>query len=294
MALGLLAPAPVPVAAQGASETQEDARAQSIPTGASQFTFDKWEGPALPVWTYVPKGVDVAKAPILIVMHGARRNPDDYRNQWIKPAKAGGFIVIAPGFSREDFPKAAGYNLGSVFEPESDRVRKESEWAFSAIEPLFDEVVSRLGSKQKRYSIYGHSAGSQFVHRFAFFKPEARVKRYMAANAGWYTFADPGIAFPHGLGGAPIAQDALKRTLAKDLVVLLGDADSDPNGRLLNQSEGAMKQGPHRFARGNAFFEAARDYARSKGWAFGWSRRVVKGVAHSNANMAPRVADLVE
>ena len=55
-----------------------------------------------------------------------------------------------------------------------------------------------------------------------------------------------------------------------------------------------MKQGPHRFARGNAFFEAARDYARSKGWAFGWSRRVVKGVAHSNANMAPRVADLVE
>ena len=68
LALGLLAPAPVPVAAQGASETQEDARAQSIPTGASQFTFDQWEGPALPVWTYVPKGVDVAKSPILIVM----------------------------------------------------------------------------------------------------------------------------------------------------------------------------------------------------------------------------------
>ena len=154
-------------------------------------------------------------------------------------------------------------------------------------------MIERLGGTQTRYSIYGHSAGSQFVHRFLFFKPDARVKRYLAANAGWYTFADPDTAFPFGVGGLDLNENQLQAALAKDLVVLLGDQDSDPEARLLNKSEGALRQGPHRFARGQAFYEAARSLAKSRGWTFGWSVRVVEGVAHSNGDMAPEVADLV-
>ena len=200
---------------------------------------------------------------------------------------------MAPAFSRDDFPNAAGYNLGAVFEGDGTTAREESLWAFSAIEPLFDHIVASLDGAQTHYSIYGHSAGSQFVHRFLFFKPDARVKRYIAANAGWYTFADPAIAFPFGLGGLEISEEAIQQALAKDVFIALGDKDSDPNSRLLNKSEGAMRQGPHRYARGQAFFAAAKALATEKGWKFGWSKREVKGVAHSNGDMASRVADLV-
>jgi len=269
------------------------ARATLAESGASKFLFRNWSGPALPVWTYVPEGIDKAAAPILIVMHGARRDADRYRNQWIKPAQQGGFIVIAPEFSKADFPKAARYNLGGVHDRKTGADRAEELWAFSAIEPLFDDAVARLGSNQAGYTLYGHSAGSQFVHRFAVFKPEARAKRYLAANAGWYTFADPAIDFPFGLGGLDISEDRVRQVLAKDLIVLLGSADNDPDANLLNKSGGAMRQGSHRFERGKNFFAAARSLAQSRGWNFGWSLRVVDGVGHSNGKMAPKVYDLV-
>ena len=279
-----------PRAAYASDQAQE---APSLKAGASQFVFDDWAGPSLPVYTYVPKGIDVASAPIVIVMHGASRDPDRYRDQWIKPAEKGGFIVVAPGFSKADFPKSSRYNLGGVFRSKFTRKRDEEQWAFSAIEPLFDDVVARLGGSQARYTIYGHSAGSQFVHRFLFFKPNARVKRYIAANAGWYTFADPAIALPYGLKDAGIDEGALEAALAKDMVVLLGDKDIDPKGRNLRQTPEAALQGPYRFARGQAFYAAARSYAQSKGWDFGWSLRFVEGVAHSNGGMAPAAATLV-
>lgn len=245
------------------------------------------------VWTYIPEGIDTSSAPILIVMHGARRDADRYRDQWVEPAGKGGFIVVAPAFPKADFPRAAGYNLGAVFDKDFNEQRPENEWAFSAIEPLFDHVVQRLKGKQSGYSIYGHSAGSQFVHRFLFFKPEARVTRYLAANAGWYTFADPGTAFPFGIGGLDLNENQLRAALAKDLVVALGDKDADPDASLLNKSEGAMRQGAHRFVRGQAFYASARSLAVAKGWDFGWSLRVVEGVAHSNGDMAPELADLI-
>ena len=273
---------------------QDRAGETSLPAGPFQFQFTDWEGPALTTWTYVPEGLDPSRAPIVIVMHGARRDADRYRDQWIKPAKAGGFIVVAPAFPKTAFPKAAGYNLGAVFDGSPKEKRDESLWAFSAIEPLFDHVVARVHGQQTRYTIYGHSAGSQFVHRFLFFKPDARVKRYIAANAGWYTFADPTTAFPFGLGGLEISDDQLRGALAKNLVVALGEEDSDPGARLLNTSEGAMAQGPHRFARGQAFYAAARSLAKRRGWPFGWSKRTVPGVGHSNGAMAPNLADLIE
>lgn len=265
----------------------------ALRAGAHRIVFDGWGGPALPVWTFIPAGIDPKTAPIVIVMHGARRDADRYRDQWVEPARSGGFIVVAPEFSKAAFPKANGYNLGGVFDAASGSLRKEDVWTFSAIEPVFDHVVARLGGSQQRYTIYGHSAGSQFVHRFLFFKPDARVKRYLAANAGWYTFADSQVEYPFGLGGIGYEAKMLKQALAKNLVIALGERDSDPDGRLLNKGAGAMRQGSHRFARGKAFYAAAKAYAERQGWEFGWSLRVVEGVAHSNGKMAPELADLI-
>lgn len=285
---------PLGTAASVQSSAQTGAATLALKAGSDRFVFSDWQGPDLPVWTYIPAGIDAAVAPIAFIMHGARRNADEYRDQWIEEAEAGGFIVIAPEFSRSDFPGSRGYNLGAMTAKDTGEWRNEELWSFSAIEPMFDDVVARLGGTQTDYTIYGHSAGSQFVHRFLFFKPDARVARYLAANAGWYTFATLDTAFPFGLEGTPIDEAGLRAALAKNVVVVLGDQDTDSNHASLNRSGGAMRQGKHRFARGRAYFKAARDLAAKNGWEFGWSLRVVKGVAHSNSGMAKGTFDLIE
>ncbi len=275
------------------AEEDHDA-APDLSVGKDRIVFSDWAGPAIPVWTYVPAGADQKVAPILFVMHGAKREPQRYLSDWIKGAEQGGFVIIAPEFSRAQFSSSRYYNLGGVFDRGSEIARPEAQWAFSAIEPLFDEVVERLEGKQTHYTLYGHSAGSQFVHRFLMLKPDARVKRFLAANAGWYTFADPTITWPFGLAGAPAGEGDLRKALSKDVVILLGDQDSDPNHESLNRTEGAMRQGPHRFARGQAFFSEARSLAQRNGWEFGWSLRVIPGVAHSNRGIAEGSFDLVD
>lgn len=280
--------------AQASAPCTADCAAQApIPTGSASFTFADWAGPQITVWTHVPTGIDPASAPIAIILHGANRNPDDYRDAWADEAEKGGFIVVAPGFPASDFPGLNGYAAGGVLD-EAGQPRPRALWTFSVIEPLFDAVVAKLGGSQTQYTIYGHSAGSQFVHRFLYFMPDARVKRYLSANAGWYTMPDLGIAFPFGLDGTPITEERLRAALAKDVVILLGDRDTDSEHRLLNRSREAMKQGRHRFARGQAYFEAARKLAKKNGWDFGWRLRVVEGVAHSNSGMAEGSWDLID
>ena len=266
----------------------------SLAAGKDCFVFSDWPGPALPVWLYVPTGIDRAQAPIAIIMHGASRDPDRYRDEWAAKAQEYGFIVAAPGFSRADFPSSTDYNLGGMRDGATGQWRKPEMWSYSAVEPIFDAVKARLGSEQAGYTLYGHSAGSQFVHRTLFFRPGPRAKRFLAANAGWYTFPDFGVAFPFGLGDTMIDEAQVRAALAQDVVILLGDQDSDPMDDQLNRSAGAMAQGPQRFARGQAFFAAARGLAERKGWDFGWSLRVVPGVAHSNGGIALQAADLIE
>ncbi|MEP5938372.1 MAG: hypothetical protein ABJ239_08605 [Erythrobacter sp.] len=274
--------------------TSELSDESALSVGTDRFEFSDWAGPDLPVWTYVPDTIDRKNAPILFVMHGARRDPERYRDQWIDEADRGGFIIVAPEFSRQDFAGSLGYNLGAMYDSETGELRDEGRWGFSAIEPIFDDVVRRLNGKQSRYTIFGHSAGSQFVHRFLMMKPDNRAKRYLAANAGWYTFVDEKIEFPFGLGGTLVAQEDLRKILAKDVVILLGDQDIDTEHKSLNRSEGAMLQGQHRFARGQAFYDAAKNLADKNSWDFGWSLRVIPSVAHSNRGIAAGSFDLVE
>ena len=266
----------------------------TIKPGLNHLYFEGWGEIRLPVWVYVPTSVEAREAPVLFMMHGAKRGAARYLSEWDQIAERQGFIVVAPEFTRNAFPGSAGYNLGNRIPRGVETVIEEAAWTFSAIEPLFDYVVERLGGSQTDYTIYGHSAGSQFTHRFMYFKPEARAKRFLAANAGWYTFPDLEVDYPVGLGGLGLSDHDLKRYLEKDLVILIGDQDNDPTHESLKRDDGVDQQGPHRFARGQNFFEKGRAEAERVGAQFGWQLRIVEGVAHSNGGMAAAAADLVE
>jgi hypothetical protein len=197
-----------------------------------------------------------------------------------------------PQFSNADFSGSLGYNTG-YFTEEDGSPRARARWSFAAIEPLFDDARMRFGTSVARYSIYGHSAGAQFVHRYVLFMPEARLTKAVAANAGWYTMPDHATGFPYGLGKTPVSQQDLGAALGKPLTVLLGTADTDRADPDLRKTPEADAQGPHRYARGQAFYARGQAAAAASGGPFGWTLQEVPGVAHSNAGMAAAAAVLI-
>lgn len=261
-------------------------------SGDVEFDFTAWSGPAVPVRVYVPGSATPASR-IVVVLHGASRDAPRYYADWRAEAERHGFIVVVPYFSKALYPGSAHYNLGHVFDPATGALRPRERWTFAAIEPLFDAVVEKLGSAQPGYTLFGHSAGSQFLHRFLYFVPDARVTRAIAANAGWYTMPDFGVNWPYGLGDSGVDPGVLEAYFGRDLVVLLGDADVVREDEDLRKSPEAELQGAHRYARGQTFYRVAAARARELDVEFGWRLQVVPGAAHSNAQMTPAAAALI-
>lgn len=262
-----------------------------VPPGKWSFVWKDAKGhPDRPmrVYTYRPRACDTT-CPIVIVMHGLKRNASAYRDYWELRADRYKVLVIAPEFSNEAWPKAAAYNLGGVGS-ETDR----EKWAFAAVEHLFDEM--RDG--QASYALFGHSAGGQLAHRMAFFRPDNRASVIVAANPGWYTMPewrsdkakDP---FPYSLAGSPMGVAELKRALSRRLVVLLGEKDDDPKAADLNHSAGAEHEGASRLERGENFFKAATAAAAELGVPFAWELVEVPGVAHDGEAMSKAAADVI-
>lgn len=261
--------------------------------GSGQFIFQSDtlnRGRPIRVFTYLPTGY-TDSSPVLFVMHGNGRTAQRYRDAWVKIAERNNALLLVPEFSRQDFPLDQDYNMGHMFKMDShDNIlapNPENMWSYSLIDPIFDFTVKKMRNKSKQYLIYGHSAGSQFVHRFLFFKPNAKVKKAVCANAGWYTMPDFNTLFPYGLKMTRCNAEDLKRVFQKPVTILLGDQDIDPNHPQLRRTPQAMKQGIHRFQRGHTFYNACKRMADSLGVKFRWDLQIVHGVAHSNRRMAP-------
>lgn len=286
----------------------------SLVPGVGQFTWDDSSGrsdPDKPLKVHYFRPATVtAETPVWFILHGTSRNADDYRDYFAAKAAAQGAIILAPEFTESAWPGSRSYNLGNVSISESNHTpRNQYEWSFSKIEPLFDYLKDVLEPTVEvpEYFMFGHSAGAQFVHRFLQWTPEARVKLAISANAGWYTMAqyeDAGYphAWPYSLTDVPDfvpstpAYDAypgalLDSYLSRKLVVLLGEADTGLDDDL-RQSDEANAQGPHRFARGQYFFEQAEAEALSRGVDFGWQLQTVPGVAHSASQLSVPAAEI--
>jgi hypothetical protein len=155
------------------------------------------------------------------------------------------------------------------------------------IDPIFDAVRERCHVRTEQYSIYGHSAGAQFVHRFIFFAPRARISRAVSANAGSYMLPDSTKVFPYGFAGAGPGEAGLRVALLQPLVVLLGTADTNTRDSELPHAPEAEAQGPYRLARGEFFFACGEKAAAARKVPFGWKLSLAPGIGHSDKGMAP-------
>ncbi len=252
--------------------------------GKNSFDFVQ-AGHHVTVWYYIPPGT-TPQTPVVVVMHGVARDGERYLTDWMPFAQEHHFLLVVPEFSKEQFPGEEGYIYGNTVDVAGRPVPRE-QWSFSMIEPVFDAVRARTGNRTERYSIYGHSAGSQFVQRFIYFVPAARVDRVVIANAGWYMLPDLSTAFPYGLKNTPVTEADLRHALALPMTVLLGTADIDPHHKLLRHTPESDAQGMFRLARGKFFFAQAEAAAKARKLPVVWRLDTAPDIAHSDAGMAP-------
>ena len=253
--------------------------------GVQRSIFDGWAGPAFPVWTY--RSADTpADAPILFVFHGVQRDADKYIGEWIDLARARKIVLIVPEYDRKAFPGVAAYSHG-WFTEKDGTARPPEKWSFATVEPIFAEVRKREKLTAETYSLYGHSGGAQFVHRYILAGGGPHLARAVSANAGSYAMTDPAVRWPFGIAGLPPGLWNPAKAFALPMTVLLGTADVDPDYPSLPRQPEAMAQGPYRLARGEAFYARARSRAAADTVPFNWGCTLVPNVGHDNGRMAP-------
>lgn len=246
------------------------------------------------------KPVDYSKDfKVLIVLPGGGRNGDGYRDKWIDLAEEYNLLILSPSYSKEYYPKVEDYNLGRLSSSSfvittQKSCHKREPWILDDFDRIFDSAVHRFGSSEERYDLFGHSAGGQIAHRLALFNPDTKVNRIVAANAGWYTLADYSTEFPYGLKDVVLTENHLNLSFNSKLIILLGELDNEHETRgHLRTTDLANQQGSGRFARGQFFFEKAKEQAAQMDCAFFWQKKTVKGVGHSSKKMSLAAAELL-
>ncbi|MCG8559243.1 MAG: hypothetical protein MI824_05535 [Hyphomicrobiales bacterium] len=248
----------------------------------------------LTVWYHRPRCFG-PETPIVMLLHGQDRAASYFRDCWREHAERIGFLAVAPEFDSASFPGSEAYNRGNVIAAKggADAVNPRRLWTYGIVDRVFERVRSMTGSQRTAFSLFGHSAGAQFAHRYLALTDGACVDLAIAANAGWYMVPRRDLPFPAGLGGLEVDDGAVARFFGRPLVLLLGDADTDTHADGLMQSPEAVAQGPNRFARGQYYFALCRQEAASMGTEFGWRVVVAPDVGHKDNEVAGPAAELI-
>ncbi len=256
------------------------------------------------------------QSPILIVVPGAGRNANDYRDAWIEASETFGVLIVSPMYTEADYDFGA-YHLGGILSDInfsvslkegsksnevlldetvfSYEVNQDAElWLFNDFDRLFEIVSKAVGSSRDKYDLFGHSAGGQILHRATLFHPNARADRILAANSGFYTLSDFTTPLPFGLLDAPVNEEAIKSALRKNLVIFLGEEDNGhETGGTLLRSPTVDLQGSHRLERGQYFYEFGKRASEQLVVPFGWPLEILPVVGHDFRGMSEAAASFL-
>lgn len=237
---------------------------------------------------------DIRRA--IVVIHGTDGNADSYFRAMTKAAAMAGqtatTLIVAPRFLEagdrdKPGPNEFFWNRGADWRA-GDLSSPAAPVRISSFD-LMTLILARLADDQvfpnlSAIVLAGHSAGGQFVQRYAIGQPDdpalaALRISYIVANPSSYLYLDGhrpvsdnpgafavpsrancqtnrfkyGFERPNGYFERQSVDEMIARYRARAVTYLLGESDSDPNARNLSRACAAMAQGPNRFARGTAF-----------------------------------------
>jgi len=266
-----LAPACRPASAQAASDP--------FPSGKSLVEADI-NGTVLQLYAYKP--ANYAGEGFILLLHGASRAAEAYRDNAMGMADIHRRIVVVPLFDRERFPEWR-YQFGGVFRADSSFAAPE-ERTYAFIPKLVSYIRGREGSAQLPYLLAGFSAGGQFVSRMAAFI-DTDAERIIAMASGSTMFPTRDMDFGLGFGKLPDVlsnDERIRRYLALPMTIYIGTGDVELSQ--LPQGE-AYAQGVHRYSRNLRWFNDAMDLAYQRKWAFNWRLVIADGPGHSPRDM---------
>jgi poly(3-hydroxybutyrate) depolymerase len=262
------------------------ASAQGLPVGEGEFHIDAPRG-RVPVYTYKPADFG-SHSPVWVIMHGVGRTANNYYDAWLPEAKRYGAMLLVPRFSKEDWSMSWRYALGNVSTSRLIPLPRR-DWAFTVVQEAFDYAMALEGTGQKRFYLYGHSAGGQFTHRYVMYTGGEKIALAISANAGWYILPDYKFTFPYGFRAVPVSEATRRRAFATPMVILLGERDISWASGVRKEPQTNL-QGPHRLARGKFFHDYSRKAAAQAGYAYRWRLQTVPGAGHRNDEMASAAA----
>jgi len=233
-----------------------------------------------------------SRTPLLFVHHGDLRNGGDFRDFWRPLIDDARLLVVALEFSATAYPGPAWYNLGNRVDADG-RKKPRSEWTYGLPERIFAALRKQGITARRRYGLFGHSSGGQFVHRMISLGFHNDVAAAATANAGTYAMPTLDVPFPYGLGATEIDEAALRALLAFRLTVFAGTADIDTTSEHFPRDDAAMRQGPTRYARAHAYIAAARDAAEQHTVSCAWKIIDVAGIGHDGKAMSAAAAPIV-
>lgn len=287
-----------------------------IKTGSESFLIEGGIGSeekVIEVHYHKPENF-TADSEILLVIPGAGRNGDTYRDSWIEESEKKGILILSPMYP-EKYYSFDAYHLGGLIKNSNlydciervegtnkiklfeDKLTFDSnpnanEWLFNDFDRIFENAVEVLNSNQTTYNLFGHSAGGHILHRLALFQKSSKADKILASNASFYTLPDFDQNYPFGLKDTPVDEASLKNAFKKNLVVFLGEQDNaNETGGSFLQSKSADKQGHHRLERGKLFYKQAKEMAAKLNTEFNWELKIVPGVGHNYKKMGQAASD---
>jgi len=226
----------------------------------------------------------------LILFPGYRRNAYEYLERARTLASAQRLNLYAPEFDKRNFPRWR-YQRGGVVR--RGRMTDPSQCSGHVVAKLVAWVRQQEGRPDLPVTLFGHSAGGQFLSRISAYCPiqtQAPPARIVVANASGHVAARADVPMPYGFAppehdeaDVQNATDLLRAYLAQPVTIYLGSRDT--GRRRLNTEDGAMAQGRHRLERGWNVYHEARRVAMRRDWPFDWRLVVAEGIGHSSRGM---------
>ena len=254
-----------------------------------KITFSYWEKPDIDIFYSSPKSIN-ANTKLLFLMHGGSRAAEKYINDWISFSKDRNVVLVAPEFSKKYYPE---YAFLMMSKENGKSLNDESLYINNSLGLLFDFFKAKLKLSTSNYRLYGHSGGSQFVHRYLLLSNDTRIEKAAMANAGFYTFLDDEITYPFGTKKMKISDERIKWFYRLKGGVFLGSADNDSNHESLPRMRKARKQGKNRLERGKNFFNDLVKYGVDNNLPFRWRFQIVSNVGHSNIGMSMAASEFL-
>lgn len=203
----------------------------------------------------IPRRVTSGLAP-LIALHGISRKSDDILRAFGPECDRAGRILIAPRFSRKDWP-----HFQTIGRQRPDQ----------ALLALIDHLYQTGVIPTRRVSLFGYSGGAQLAHRFAMLYPQ-RIASLHVAAAGWYCAPDHEQTFPMGLGqpektagldAASLSTLQLRAFLRLPIHVYVGADDITRDDALRQHHALETHQGRTRLARARSYIAGLRRAAEA-------------------------------